>query len=44
MEVLRDVDEKEACFGPFNTRQVHGLRQHTVGLEIILDAPDCTPK
>jgi hypothetical protein len=25
------------------TRQAHGLRQNTIGLEIILDTPDGTP-
>ena len=39
----------EAHFGPFgdsvnlDARSVHGLHQHTIGSEIVLDAPDGTP-
>ena len=40
----------ESRFDPFGhgvsigARKVHSLRQHTIGLEIVLDAPDGTPK
>jgi hypothetical protein len=40
----------ESHFGPFGdnitvgARLVHGLRQSTIGSEIILDAPDGTPR
>jgi hypothetical protein len=40
----------EARFGPFrdsanlDARLVHGLREHTIGLEIDLDTPDGTPR
>jgi hypothetical protein len=50
MELLRDVGHVESCFGPFEdgvsicARYVHGLLKCTIGLEIILDAPDGTPR
>ena len=48
MELLGDESQVESCFGPFgdsvsiSARQVHGLFQK--GLEIILTAPDGTPR
>jgi hypothetical protein len=50
MELLDDKAQVEARFGPFGDsanldgRYVHGLRQHTIGSEIILDAPDGTSR
>jgi hypothetical protein len=47
---LKVVGHVECRFGPFRDRvsfgvtKVHGLRQHTIGSEIILDAPDDTPR
>ena len=49
MVLLGDEAPVEAHFGPFgdsanfDARQLHGLRQ-TYRLEIILDAPDGTPR
>ena len=48
MVLLGDEAQVESCFGPFgdsvsiSARQVHGLFQK--GLEIILTAPDGTPR
>jgi hypothetical protein len=48
MELLGDEAQLEARFGPFgdsaNLDEVHSLRQTTIGSEIILDAPDGTPR
>jgi hypothetical protein len=50
MELLGDIGHVESCFGPFGdsvsvgARQVHGLRQRTIGSEIFLDAPDGTSR
>ena len=50
MELLRDVGHVEHRFDPFGdgvsvaARSVHGLRQTYHGSEIILDAPDGTPR
>ena len=50
MELLADEAQVEACFGPFENsvsvgaRKGHGLRQTYHGSEIILDAPDGTPR
>ena len=49
MVLLGDEAQVESCFGPFgysvsiSARYVHGLCQ-TVGSEIVLDAPDGTPR
>jgi hypothetical protein len=50
MELLGDVGHVESCFGPFGdsvsvgARLVHSLRQKYHGSELILDAPDSTPR
>jgi hypothetical protein len=50
MELLRDVGHVESCFGPLGDgvsigeRLVHGLRHTHLGLEIILDVIDGTPR
>ena len=48
MELLGDVGHVESCFSPLGAsvgaRSGHGLAEHTIGLEIILDAPDGTPR
>jgi hypothetical protein len=50
MKLLGDVGLVESHFGLFgdnisvSARQVHGLCQSTIGLEIVLDAPDGTPR
>jgi hypothetical protein len=50
MELLGEVGNVESHFGPFGdsvsvgARQVHDLRQSTIGSEIILDALDGTPR
>jgi hypothetical protein len=50
MELLGDVCHVESRFALFgesvsvSARQVHGLRQTIIGLEIILDAPNGTPR
>jgi hypothetical protein len=49
MELQGDVGHVESRFGPFGDSirvgggWVHGLC-YTIGLEIILDAPDSTPR
>jgi hypothetical protein len=49
MELLGDVAQLEARFGPFgdsatlDARLVQVCVKHTVGLEIVLEAPDGTP-
>jgi hypothetical protein len=49
MELLGDVAQVEARFGPFgdsatlDARLVQVCVKHTVGLEIVLEAPDGTP-
>jgi hypothetical protein len=48
MEFLGDLGQVESYFGRFGrsvsvaTRWFHGLRQSTIGSEIVLDAPDGT--
>jgi hypothetical protein len=50
MELLGDMGQVESRFGPFG--DIVGVCQdgfmvctkHTIGLEIILDAPDGTPR
>jgi hypothetical protein len=50
MELLGDVGYLEFCFGPFGDsvslvqHRCMGCTKHTIGLEIILDAPDGTPR
>ena len=50
MELIGDVGHVESRFGPFgysvgiSARLVHGLCQRTIGSEIVLDAPDGTPR
>ena len=50
MELLGDISHMESRFDPFGdgvsvtARQVQGLRQTYHGSEIILDAPDGTPR
>jgi hypothetical protein len=49
MELLGDVGQVEACFGPFGdsvnlgTRLVHGLCRTYHGMKMFLVAPDGTP-
>jgi hypothetical protein len=50
MEFLGDVDHVKSCFGPFETvlaseqdRYTVTMRR-TIGSEIILVTPDCTPR
>jgi hypothetical protein len=50
MELITDVGHVESRFSPFgdsvalDARLMHGLRQCTVGSEIVLEAPDGTPR
>ena len=50
MILLGDKAQVEASFGPFgdsanlDARSVHGLAERTIGSEIVLDAPDGTPR
>ena len=50
MELLGDVALVESHFFPFGdsvsvgARMVHGLAKRTIGTEIVLDAPDGTPR
>ena len=50
MELLGDMGHVESCFGAFqdsvsvSARELHGVHQCTIGLEIISDAPDGTPR
>jgi hypothetical protein len=50
MELLGGVGHVESCLGPFgdgvsiSERLVHGLHHTHLGLEIILDAIDGTPR
>jgi ArsR family metal-binding transcriptional regulator len=46
MELLGDVGHLESCFGPFEdgVSEVHVCAEHTIGSEIVLDAPDGTPR
>jgi hypothetical protein len=50
MVLLGDEAQVEARFDLFvdstnlDSRQVHGLRQRTIGSEIILDVPNGTPR
>jgi hypothetical protein len=50
IEHLGDVGHVESHFGPFRdsvsigVTSVHGLRQTYVGSEIVLNAPDGTPR
>ena len=50
MELLGDVGLVESCFGPFGDSvsvvqdRCTVCVKHTIGSEIILDAPDGTPR
>ena len=50
MVLLGDVGPVESQFGAFGygvsvgARQVHGLHQTYIGSEIVLEAPDVTPR
>jgi hypothetical protein len=50
MKLTGDLGLVESHFSPFGdnitigARLVHGLRQSTIGSEIVLDAPDGTPR
>jgi hypothetical protein len=50
MELLDDEAQVEAYFGPFGDRAnlTQGMctvyAEHTIGSEIVLDAPDGTPR
>jgi hypothetical protein len=50
IELLGDMGHLESHFDPFRdsvsdgARQVHGLRQSIISSEIVLDAPDDTPR
>ena len=50
MVLLGDEAQQEGSFGPFgdsanlDARSVHGLRRTYIGSEIVLDAPDGTPR
>jgi hypothetical protein len=50
MVLLGDEAQVEACFGPFgdsanlDATYVLSLRQTTIGSEVVLDAPDGTPR
>jgi hypothetical protein len=50
MKLIGVMSLVESHFSPFGdnitvgARLVHGLRQSTIGSEIILDAPDGTPR
>jgi hypothetical protein len=50
MDLLGDVSHVESYFSSFGDsvsvggRWVHGLSKCTIGLEIVLDAPDGTPR
>ena len=50
MVLLGDEAQAEASFGLFgdsailDARSVHGLRRMYIGSEIVLDAPDGTPR
>ena len=50
MVLLGDEAQLEARFGPFgdsanlDARLVHGCTERTIGSEIVLDAPDGTPR
>ena len=50
MVLLREEAQVEACFGPLgdsanlDADRCMVYAKHTIGLEIVLDAPDGTPK
>ena len=48
MVLLRDEAQVEACFGPLgdiaDADRCTVCAKHTMGLEIVLDAPDATPR
>jgi hypothetical protein len=50
MKLLGDMGHVESCFGPFgDTSNLDASRctvcaEHTMGSEIIMDAPDGTPR
>ena len=46
IELLGDVGHVETHFGPFGDSVISGTvcAKHTVGSEIVLDAPDGTPR
>jgi hypothetical protein len=50
MDLLCDIGHVESHFNPFgdsgsvSKRYIHDCGKHTIGTEIILDAPDDTPR
>jgi hypothetical protein len=50
MELVSDVDRVESCFSPFGDSVVSGqgwstvCTEHTIGIEIVLDELDQTPR
>ena len=46
MTLLGDEAQVEACFGPFGDAQDRCMvcAEHTIGLEIVLDTLDGTPR
>ena len=48
MVLLHDEAQVEACFDPFgdiaDADRCTVCAKHTIGLEIVLDAPDATPR
>jgi hypothetical protein len=50
IKLLGDVSRDESCFGPFREALVSVqdwctvCAKHTLGLEIVLDTPDGTPR
>jgi hypothetical protein len=46
MELLGNVGHVESCFGLIRdgVSKVHVCAEHTIGSEIVLDAPDGTPR
>ena len=48
MVLLRDEAQVEACFRPLgdiaDADRCMVCAKHTIGLEIVLDAPDATPR
>jgi hypothetical protein len=49
MVLLGDEAQVDACLGQFGDSAnldatLHGFTEHTIGSEIVLDAPDGTPR
>jgi hypothetical protein len=50
MVLLSDEAQVDACLGLFgdsgnlDARELHGFAERTIGSEIVLDAPDGTPR